>query len=129
MQQRVIVCGGRDYDDRTQLFTVLDAAHMANPIVLLMHGAAKGADRLAEIWAKDSGVPCQAFHADWEAHGKKAGPIRNQRMLDNGLPHLVIAFHGGAGTADMIRRAEACNVPVARVRRRSPELTNGERAT
>jgi hypothetical protein len=127
MQQRVIVCGGRDYDDRQQLFEILDAAHMANPIVLLIHGAAKGADTLAAIWAKDSGVPCQAFQANWEADGKSAGPIRNQRMLDIGLPHLVIAFPGGAGTADMVRRAEYRKVPVARVRRRTLAVSNGER--
>lgn len=117
MQQMVLVCGGRDYDDREQLFRVLDAAHMSNPIILLMHGAAKGADTLAEEWARNSGVPCQAYHADWETHGKAAGPIRNQRMLDNGLPHMVIAFLGGKGTADMMRRAKAADVPVVRIRR------------
>lgn len=128
MKQRVIVCGGRDYSDREQLFEILDAAHMANPVVLLIHGGAKGADALAAIWAKDSGVPSQAFHADWDTHGRAAGPIRNQRMLDNTLPHMVIAFPGGKGTADMIKRAEACDVPVARVRRRSLAHTNGDRS-
>lgn len=47
MKQRVLVCGGRDYDDRDSLVTVLDAAHYANPIECLIHGAARGADTLA----------------------------------------------------------------------------------
>lgn len=45
-------------------------------------------------------------------NGKAAGPIRNQRMLDEGKPDLVVAFPGGRGTADMVRRAKAAGVPV-----------------
>lgn len=117
MQQKILVCGGRDYDDREQIFRVLDSAHLTNPVVLLIHGAAKGADTLAAEWARSRGVHCDAYPVNWEINGKGAGPIRNQRMLDVGKPHLVIAFPGGKGTADMIGRAEACDVPVVRVRR------------
>jgi hypothetical protein len=116
MQQRVLVCGGRDYDDRDQLFRILDAAHVANPIVCLIHGAARGADSLAADWALDRDVLCNAYPADWDRDGKAAGPIRNQRMLDEGKPHIVIAFPGGRGTADMIRRAEKADIPVVRVK-------------
>jgi hypothetical protein len=112
MQQRVLVCGGRDYDDRDQLFRILDAAHVANPIVCLIHGAARGADSLAADWALDRDVLCNAYPADWDRDGKAAGPIRNQRMLDEGKPHIVIAFPGGRGTADMIRRAEKPTSPL-----------------
>jgi len=48
MQQKIIVCGGRNYDDRDQLFRILDAAHLMNPIILLIHGDASGADTLAK---------------------------------------------------------------------------------
>lgn len=116
MQQRALVCGGRDYDDRDQLFRILDAAHVANPIVCLIHGAARGADSLAADWALDRDVLCNAYPADWDRDGKAAGPIRNQRMLDEGKPHIVIAFPGGRGTADMIRRAEKADIPVVRVK-------------
>lgn len=116
MKQRVLVCGGRDYGDRDQLFRVLDAAHLANPIVCLIHGAARGADQLAGDWALDRDVLCTGYAADWERDGRAAGPIRNQKMLDTGKPDMVIAFPGGRGTADMIRKAEAAGVPVVRVR-------------
>jgi hypothetical protein len=44
---------------------------------------------------------------DWKTHGKAGGPIRNQMMLDDYKPQVVIAFPGGSGTADMVRRAHA----------------------
>ncbi len=116
MEQRVLVCGGRDYNNREQLFRILDAAHLANPIVLLVHGAAPGADDLAGRWARHVGVPWRAYPAAWKSEGKSAGPKRNQRMLDEAKPHLVIAFPGGRGTADMVKKAEAAGVPVVRVR-------------
>ena len=118
MQQTVLVCGGRDYDDEARLCSILDVAHAANPIKLLINGGAEGADSLAYRWAQRTGVPANIYAADWKAHGRAAGPMRNQRMLDEGKPDLVIAFPGGKGTADMTRRATAANVPVVRIRRR-----------
>ena len=47
---------------------------------------------------------------DWKKYGKKAGPLRNQQMLEEGKPDLVVAFPGGNGTADMVRRAKKANI-------------------
>jgi hypothetical protein len=60
----------------------------------------------------DQDIPCSVYMADWDGLGRKAGPIRNQRMLDEGKPDLVIAFPGGRGTADMVRRAREAGVEV-----------------
>lgn len=117
MQQTVLVCGGRDYDNRDMLFSVLNLAHAMNPIKLLIHGGASGADDLAGQWARHVGVNWKGFTAYWKTEGKAAGPKRNQRMLDEGKPDIVIVFPGGDGTADMVRRAEKAEVPVARVLR------------
>ncbi len=54
------------------------------------------------------------FRALWERHGRAAGVIRNQAMLDYGID-LVLAFPGGRGTADMVRRARSAGVAVAAV--------------
>lgn len=54
------------------------------------------------------------YPADWEKHGRAAGPIRNEKMLIVGTPDMVLAFPGGRGTADMIRKAEAAGLPVRR---------------
>lgn len=117
MLQRVIVCGGRDYANRALLFEVLDTAHAANPFEALIHGNAKGADQLADEWAAERGVKTLTFAPLWEEHGKAAGPMRNQKMLDTGKPHMVIAFPGGKGTADMIQKATVAGVPVVTVKR------------
>lgn len=111
---RVIVCGGRGYQDRARLFAVLDDLHAANPIDLLIHGNAKGADQLADEWAVGK-CDTSTFLPAWEEHGKAAGPMRNQRMINEGKPALVVAFPGGRGTADMVARAETAGVKVMRI--------------
>lgn len=100
----VIVCGGRDYVDDVAVFYWLDQFHAARPFTRLIHGAARGADSIAGAWARERGVPFQAFRADWNKHGRRAGPIRNTQMLDVGKPELVIAFPGGSGTRDMVQQ-------------------------
>ncbi len=106
---RVIVCGGRNFDDGARLREVLNSMHEnLGPITVLAHGAATGADMLADTWARHKrGIVVEMFHADWRAHGKAAGPIRNQQMLDGIKPDLVIAFPGGKGTAHMVKIAKA----------------------
>jgi len=54
---------------------------------------------------------------EWDKIGKKAGPLRNQRMLDEGKPDLVVAFSGSGGTKDMVRRAVKAGVSVHEVNR------------
>lgn len=116
MRQRVLVCGGRDYSNREQMFAILDHAHAANPISTLIHGAARGADNLAAEWAVARGIPQQAFPARWETEGKAAGPKRNRRMLAEGCPDIVVAFAGGRGTEDMKRVARNAGVPTVVIR-------------
>jgi predicted Rossmann-fold nucleotide-binding protein len=110
---RVLVCGGRDYDNRAVLYADLDGHHKRQPFALVITGGAKGADQLAREWAEDRGLPVMVFPANWAKHGKAAGPRRNQTMLDFGKPDLVVSFAGGAGTYDMIRRAQAAGVRLA----------------
>ena len=116
---RVLVCGGRDFSDRELISRTL-APYKPTPVNSvcehkLILGGATGADSLAYEWAEVFGVPFRLFPADWKTHGRAAGPIRNQRMLDEGKPDLVIAFPGGKGTADMVRRARKAGVPVQEI--------------
>jgi hypothetical protein len=108
---RVIVCGGRDFDD----FMAVDSAlrHVAPSVVV--HGGARGADSLAGEWAALHGVSCVVFPADWTKHGKAAGPIRNQQMIDAGAD-LVLAFPGGRGAADCVDRARVAGITVVDLR-------------
>lgn len=106
---RVLVCGGRDYDEKWFLFDVLNAL---DSVSVVIQGGAKGADALAKEWANIKGIPCEEFKADWVTYGRAAGPMRNLRMLEDGKPNVVFAFPGGRGTADMIRHARKAGVKV-----------------
>lgn len=117
---RVLVCGGRDYDDATWLTQVLDEGHAKLKFTALIEGGAKGADAWAALWARGRGVPVVTFKADWGAHGRAAGPLRNEKMLNEGRPDLVVAFPGGRGTADMVARAKRAGVRVVEATRTDP---------
>lgn len=109
---KVIVCGGRDFNNETAVNLVLNKFHKKHPISMLIHGGASGADSLAGMWAEKNLIPCKVYPADWVAHGRAAGPIRNQMMLDAEKPFAVIALPGGRGTEDMRARASASGVNV-----------------
>lgn len=106
--QCILVCGGRDYDNMGKVREVLDEL---NPS-LVIHGAARGADQLAQHWCDYNHVDFLQFPADWKRHGKAAGPLRNAKMLRYGKPGLVVAFPGGRGTANMVKLALEADVPV-----------------
>ena len=112
---RVLVCGGRNFDDYDTVKTVLSALHTTRRITLLIHGGASGADTLAGQWARRHQIPVKVFPADWDTYGKGAGPLRNQQMLQQGKPDMVVAFKGGRGTADMLRRAGEAGLEIMRV--------------
>ena len=61
--------------------------------LVIIHGAARGADSIAGEIARELRVQVKEYPAQWQKHGKKAGPLRNIRMLQEGEPQLVIAFH------------------------------------
>lgn len=103
---RILVCGGRDYNDFGAVNYVLATIHARRGISCIIEGGATGADALARKWALMAGVPCETYEANWEKYGKRAGPMRNARMLHEGNPTGVVAFPGGKGTADMIAQAE-----------------------
>ena len=109
---RVLVCGGRDFEDQELLNRTLDRINEESPISTIIHGLARGADRMGGEYATVHGIPVCEFPADWGTHGRKAGYIRNARMLAEGQPDVVVAFPGGKGTADMIRQAREAGIEV-----------------
>lgn len=117
---RVLVCGSRHFKDYMFLKEVLDNFHDKNNITEIIHGAAKGADLMAAEWAMSrstsmgAAMGIRAFPADWNKHGKAAGPIRNKQMLDEGKPDKVIAFlaPNSRGTQNMIDQATKAGKPV-----------------
>lgn len=113
---RVLVCGGRDFADRDAMARAL-APYKPKPVTdagehIIIHGGAPGADTLADEWCDVFGARKRVFLADWKQHGRAAGPLRNARMIAEGKPDLVIAFPGGKGTADCVRKAKAAGIKV-----------------
>ena len=106
---RVIVCGGRDYDDTDFLNRTLN--HFVPELSTVIQGDARGADRLAKDWADTNGIQCESFPADWRTHGRAAGPIRNKEMLKSGADR-VVAFPGGRGTQNMVDQSLKAGVEV-----------------
>lgn len=112
MKYRVLICGSRHYNDYESVRIFLEKNR--DRIECVIEGGAKGADRCGRMAAESLGIPVRTFPADWNKHGKRAGPIRNQLMLDAGSPHYVLAYplKGSIGTWDMINRAKRAGVPV-----------------
>lgn len=110
---RVLIYGGRDFVGRDHHLDLLDyvLADWDSGEITVISGCAKGADEFGERWAESWGHPVDRFPADWEQHGKAAGMIRNQQMLDSGVDYAV-QFPGGKGTADMRRRLDKAGVKV-----------------
>lgn len=105
---KVLVCGGREYHDWPYLCGAMDVLHADNPITVIIHGGARGADSLAKNWATLRKVQSVAYPVkadDWAKYGKAAGVIRNKTMLEHSKPDLVVVFPGQNGTKDMMDRA------------------------
>ena len=109
---RVLVCGGRTFEDRKVLNRVLSALHAEQPFACVIEGDARGADWLASAWARHNGVCNIKVPPHWSQLGKRAGHVRNGWMLEHCSPDVVVAFPGGAGTANMVQQAHAAGVQV-----------------
>lgn len=109
---RVLVCGGRNFNDPLTLGSWLGGIVNSHGIAMILEGGARGADRMAREFAKWKGIPVETYVAEWDVYGRAAGPLRNREMLDNGKPDLVVAFKGGRGTANMVLQARQRGIPV-----------------
>ena len=123
---RVIVCGGRDYDNPSLVSHIIDyvwdSMNNYGDLTIATGECQGGADLFARQFAEKMShwVKYVGYPAEWEAHGKAAGPIRNAHMLSDFKPDLVVAFPGGKGTADMVRKAQEAGVTVMLVGKNFP---------
>ena len=112
---KVVVAGGRDFDDYQLLTSKLDHLFKNRVEIEIVSGCARGADSLGEKYAKKRGIALRKFPADWEI-GKHAGHVRNREMAE--YCDAVVVFWDGVsrGTANMIKAAEKLNKPVRIIR-------------
>lgn len=103
---RIIIAGGRDFDDYDRLCAFMDQYCMDNDLgpdnTDFISGAAKGADWLGELWATSRGYKVMLFPANWTDHGKSAGYIRNKKMADEATELVAWWDETSKGTGNMI---------------------------
>lgn len=108
---KLIVAGGRDFQDYRRLVKILDGIHTKHTIQEVVCGKARGADTLGEDWARVVGVTVAEFPADWDLHGRAAGHIRNRGMGDYAT-HLIAMWDGRSrGTKGMIEYMQLIGKP------------------
>lgn len=107
---RVLVCGSREWTEQARIYARLSKLPDGTTI---LHGTARGADRIAASFAEGWGFEVEHWPANWKRDGKKAGILRNIDMLDSGVD-LVLAFWDGAsrGTLHTIREAQKRGIHV-----------------
>jgi hypothetical protein len=125
---RVLVYGGREFgtsreeykkaqsflnDLAINVFPRTEEDEYGNylPAITIISGEARGADSIGTDFAAINWTGYEGYPADWNTHGKAAGHIRNQQMLDSGID-LAVEFPGGRGTADMRRKLDKAGVKV-----------------
>ncbi len=99
---KVIIAGGRNFDDYPKLCQVCDEFLKDQNNVEIVSGAYKGADFLGEKYAAERNHRIKQFPADWKQYGKSAGHKRNVEMAI--YADTLIAFWDGKskGTKNMI---------------------------
>ena len=103
---RVIVAGSRNFNNYALLEATLDKLLVRKANIVIVNGAARGADTLGEQYAAARGLKCIRMPADWDKHGKSAGYKRNEEMAKIG--HAAVLFWDGVsrGTERMANLAQ-----------------------
>jgi hypothetical protein len=112
MMIKVIIAGGRNFDDFNRLCQVCDKILKKYSNIEIVSGAYKGADLLGEKYAEERNYPIKQFPADWRRHGKSGGLKRNAEMA--AYADAIIAFWDGKskGTKNMIDLATISGLQV-----------------
>ena len=114
---RILICGDRYWANKELIRDTVENYVKTIKLdkIYIIEGEANGADSLAREVAEELGLEVMKFPADWSKYHRAAGPIRNQQMLQQGKPDMVLAFHNNLsqskGTADMVKRARKAGVP------------------
>lgn len=116
---RILVTGSRSWDAEGTLRMALNRADAERPTgtdLLLVHGACpKGADAMADTWARDYGFRTEPHRADWDGYGKQAGFVRNAEMVSLGASLCLVFLQRGAanrGTTHCAGLAKKAGIPV-----------------
>jgi hypothetical protein len=110
---KVAVVGSRSFNDYEKLKQTLD---QTPSITSIISGGAKGADSMAEQWAKENGIETVIYKPDWAKYGRGAGVVRNRLIIED--CDYCIAFWDGdsKGTKSSIDHCKKLNKKLLVVR-------------
>lgn len=107
---RTIIAGSREFNDYELMNNIITESGFV--ISCVISGCASGADTLGEVFARENKILLERYPANWDAHGKSAGPIRNSQMAEVAEAAIVVCKKDSRGSHDMIRKAMAKNIPL-----------------
>lgn len=83
---KVIIAGSREFDNYDMLKEkcdkILSRKVNEGEEIVIVSGAAKGADTLGEKYAEEKGYKIERYPANWDKYGKRAGYLRNKKMAE-----------------------------------------------
>ena len=108
---KVIIAGSRhmQWKDYHLIGEAVKKSNFA--VTEVVSGRARGADTMGEKWAWENGIPRKLFPADWDQHGKAAGPIRNKQMAMYADALIVFIWEGSRGSQNMLDTMELLRKP------------------
>jgi len=119
--RRTIIAGSREILNRDAVFDAIASCPWSISVVLC--GMARGADSIGEMWANQNKIPVERYPAQWNRHGKSAGPIRNELMAvaAGGEGGLVLVWYGDSpGSRHMLGIARSRGLAIHEVRLTRP---------
>lgn len=125
---RVLICGSRGWHDPNPITAMIAGYDMLSDgrseRLTIIHGDAPGADKMAGRIGKQWGAEVVPEPADWDRYGKGAGPKRNEKMLRDHKPEVILAFRSAGksnGTDDMVNKGVAAGVPTYVITSATPD--------
>ena len=105
---KLIIAGSRRLTIAAPIkaFLTSTVAMFEEPVTEVVSGGARGVDSIGEEWARENGIPVKRFPAEWNKHGKRAGPLRNVEMAKYADALIAVWDGESPGTKHMIAEAE-----------------------
>ena len=99
---KVIIAGGRDFNDYVELKKYCNHLLKNKKNVEIVCGMARGADLLGKKYGEEKGYKIKKFPANWDKFGKFAGYIRNVEMGEYADAAIIFWNGESKGSKHMI---------------------------
>ena len=101
---RLLICGGRHFDDAARIEIELSLLHAISPVSVIIHGGLPGIGVASEVWARKNNVHVIRYPANFSL-GKSGDSTRDEFMLADSRADTLLIFPGGRRTAELLREA------------------------